>query len=167
MQHKLKTMSDNLLKDYYYADKAQQEIIQAALGLSHEECIRSSTLLVYAEKVKANTAIIESMRFDFDHVASIELTIADMYGAAPPQANRTLFGLTVTEYNSMPVRQTLKIYDCDLDLAGEAIKEMFDQFDKLRYNWQDSKTHGVTWCQVVDFLKNQNYRKVNYERSIC
>lgn len=153
---------DDLLKDYFLMDDAQQKCISAVIGQSHEYCMRASQLMKVAYIVNTQSAIVSQIDFsDSSHsYVTLELRFYCLNFDMKCLAIFKTFSMQNTQNIAYSFACTaLDLTREDFDQFESIIKPIFANFDRMHgIYWWDDKPLDTAFTTAKNFLETKRAR---------
>lgn len=169
---------NDLIKNYFLQDEAQQKCISAAIGRSHAYCMRASQLMKVAYDVNTRAAIITSIDFSDSSRSYVTLLIRFQY-LNLDMKYFTIFSAFDIDNSAMEndryvvaehvcAHAALDLTHKDFDQFESIIKPIFADFDQMRGIYLKSgKPLDVAFTTAKNFLeKKEPTEKMNYVQEV-
>ena len=148
---------DDLLKDYFLMDDAQQKCISAVIGQSHEYCMRASQLMKVAYIVNTQSAVVSQI--DFSDSSHSYVTLDLRFYCLNFDMKCLAIFKTFSTQNTQNIAYSFACAALDLtyedfDQFESIIKPIFVNFDHMRgmYLW-DGKQLDTAFTTTKNFLE--------------
>ena len=150
---------DDLIKDYFLMDEAQQKCISAAIGQSHEYCMRASQLMKVAHVINTKEAIVTQIDFSDSSHSYVTLELR-FYYINLDMTYFTIFKTFSTQYRQDIaynfVGSTFDLTREDFDQFESIIKPIFANFDRMRGMYlRNGKPLDTTFTTAKNFLEKR------------
>lgn len=148
---------DDLLKDYFLKDESQRKCISAAIGQSHEYCMRASQLMKVAHIVNTQAAMVTQIDFSDSSHSYVTLELR-FYCLNLDMKCLTIFKTFNTQYTqNIAYSFACAAFDLtreDFDQFEGIIKPIFANFDRMDAMYlRDSKPLDTAFTTAKNFLE--------------
>ena len=150
---------DDLIKDYFLMDEAQQKCISAAIGQSHEYCMRASQLMKVAYDINTQSAIVTQI--DFSDSSHSYVTLELRFYCLNFDVKYLAIFKTFSTQNTQNIAYSFACAALDLtyedfDQFESIIKPIFANFDRMRGMYlRDGKPLDTAFTTAKNFLEKR------------
>ena len=154
---------DDLIKDYFLMDEAQQKCISAAIGQSHEYCMRASQLMKVEYIVNTQSAIVSQIDFSDSSHSYVTLELK-FYCLNFDMKCLAIFKTFSTQYTQNIAYSfacaALDLTREDFDQFESIIKSIFANFDRMRGMYlRNGKPLDTAFTTAKNFLQKKPAEK--------
>ena len=150
---------DDLLKDYFLKDEAQQKCISASIGQSHEYCMRASQLMKVAYVINTQAAIVTQI--DFSDSSHSYVTLELRFYCLDFDMKYLAIFKTFSTQNTQNIAYSFASAELDLtredfDQFESIIKPIFANFDRIDAMYlREGKPLDTAFTTAKNFLEKR------------
>ena len=155
---------DDLIKDYFLLDEAQQKCIFAAIGQSHEYCLRASQLMKVADDLNTQSAIVSQIDFSDSSHSYVTLELRFYCLNFDMKKYLAIFKTFSTQHTQNIAYSfasaALDLTYEDFDQFESIIKPIFANFDRMHAMYlRDGKPPDTAFTTAKNFLEKKPAEK--------